>query len=664
MIRVPLLIAAVVIASATATAAAATTTTNTFTNNSSTDTNSSNSHDKILHFPIIPHHHVIARRQRERQLRTLNQKSNNNDNIEYTDTLEVGGLYQGYGTHYVDLWVGSPPQRQTVIVDTGSGITAFPCSNCKDCGNGYHVDTYFQEHESTSFMKFQCGQCQDARCVGGSGNNNNNKDNEYCHLSVSYAEGSMWNAYQGQDITYLGGIHDHAIINNNNQEGNKLHSGIHGENPLNAIDYKFNMVFGCQTHITGLFKTQLADGIMGMCLKPSSIFNQMFNQKIIASPSFSLCFMRGEAAEKTGTIAGALTMGGSDSRLHSKPMVYAKGFSTKGIMHGVSLRKVYILKSGFYDPDEATVKNTIQVDIDSSILNSGSVIVDSGTTDTYMTRNLRIPFQKAFKAASGYEYIENGMTLTDDQVENLPTILLQLQGREESNQKLVNSMSSGNSVVGDVVVPGLAGSLDPDHPLDILIAITPSHYVQYDAERKKYVGRFSLTEGSGSVLGANTIRGHDVYFDIPERSRIGFAPSDCDYETLVTSSDGDNDDDEENEEVERKKEMEIDGGEGGGNNKNDDDYYEDNSSSSSSEEDMDNNDTKDFTFPYGLDYLNNNRTSVIFIAAASIIATAVAIVTYRRLQGRRTRYSRTELSDDHLNDLHLDTEIESLPALA
>jgi hypothetical protein len=39
---------------------------------------------------------------------------------------EIGALYQGYGTHYVDLWVGSPvPQRQTVIVNTGSSITSF-----------------------------------------------------------------------------------------------------------------------------------------------------------------------------------------------------------------------------------------------------------------------------------------------------------------------------------------------------------------------------------------------------------------------------------------------------------------------------------------------------------------------------------------------------------
>jgi hypothetical protein len=44
-------------------------------------------------------------------------------------------LSQGYGTHYANLWVGSPiPQRQSVIVDTGSHFTAFPCVGCVKCG--------------------------------------------------------------------------------------------------------------------------------------------------------------------------------------------------------------------------------------------------------------------------------------------------------------------------------------------------------------------------------------------------------------------------------------------------------------------------------------------------------------------------------------------------
>ena len=32
------------------------------------------------------------------------------------DPTPVSELFQGYGTHYADLWCGTPPQRQTVIV--------------------------------------------------------------------------------------------------------------------------------------------------------------------------------------------------------------------------------------------------------------------------------------------------------------------------------------------------------------------------------------------------------------------------------------------------------------------------------------------------------------------------------------------------------------------
>ena len=84
-------------------------------------------------FPLIPHHVQRSRRG----LLTIEEDDDvdapggNNDRYRRrrrrrgeelsSDPKQMGALYQGYGTHYVDLWVGSPPQRQTVIVDTGSG---------------------------------------------------------------------------------------------------------------------------------------------------------------------------------------------------------------------------------------------------------------------------------------------------------------------------------------------------------------------------------------------------------------------------------------------------------------------------------------------------------------------------------------------------------------
>ena len=42
----------------------------------------------------------------------------NRDLAATVTAQQVAALFQGYGTHYADLWCGTPPQRQTVIVDT------------------------------------------------------------------------------------------------------------------------------------------------------------------------------------------------------------------------------------------------------------------------------------------------------------------------------------------------------------------------------------------------------------------------------------------------------------------------------------------------------------------------------------------------------------------
>lgn len=59
----------------------------------------------VYAFSLIHQDQVLFRRRRNMQEK------------EESKLPQAAELYQGYGTHYVDLWLGLPnPQRQTVIV--------------------------------------------------------------------------------------------------------------------------------------------------------------------------------------------------------------------------------------------------------------------------------------------------------------------------------------------------------------------------------------------------------------------------------------------------------------------------------------------------------------------------------------------------------------------
>ena len=146
-----------------------------------------------------------------------------------------------------------------MVSRTGRGVSAFPCSSCTDCGEKYHASTYFIEADSSTFRKKTCDSCSDrGTCV------NKGKDDEYCKIGVSYQEGSSWTAYEAEDQTYLGGPHLHPLDTTkvgveagSGGEGNHLGSGVVDEDPNDAALFRFPLQFGCQTKITGLFKTQL-----------------------------------------------------------------------------------------------------------------------------------------------------------------------------------------------------------------------------------------------------------------------------------------------------------------------------------------------------------------------------------------------------------------------
>jgi len=359
-----------------------------------------------------------------------------------------------------------------------------------------------------------------------------------CGMQEHYQEGSSWKAFESTDITYAGGPHDklQALHPEHNPQ---TEDDI---DPLRASSFSFNLTFGCQTYTSGLFSTQLADGIMGMDNVAKSFWSQAYENGMIDKRSFSLCLSRQDEVSPQGTEAGALTMGGTDKRLHTSPMVYC--YLEPGSEFVIDMRKIHLRQGGGGDsamssnPSLRVLSFNYTGRAGEERTRGKKVSIDSGTTDTYLTREIAPAFQEAWKKLTGKIYNNDPVHLTKEEVNSLPTILFQLAGDEKKNDKVKKSHQNPDLLVG------LAGSLDPDHPLDVIVAMPPSHYMEYDKERERYVPRFYMDEMWTPVIGANAMMGHDVNFD-EDQHHIGWAESPCDYSELVEEF--------EEEEIERSQ---------------------------------------------------------------------------------------------------------------
>ena len=470
----------------------------------------------VFSLPLIPHHKILSRRSRR-----LGQ-----DGLE-----EISALYQGYGTHYVDLWVGTPPQRQTAIVDTGSGITAFPCSLCSNCGYDHHTDSAFVETNSSTFRPVACDKCS----LGPCGSLGHGGLDDICIINMRYEEGSSWKAYESWDLAYVGGPHNEGLSGHDptiEEDANfevEVAAKINGSDPFNADSFRFPLSFGCQSMISGLFKTQLADGIVGMEWNESAIWSQMYVNGVIQKQAFSLCYLEQPSATRNGNGSGALTLGGYDQRLHDTPLVWAENVRDQRGFYVVEVRQVYLRANGGESAAIQEGERVINTKMDQRVLNDGHIIVDSGTTNTYLKKKVRPQFAAAWKEATGQELPPPEATIalfSPDQLKTLPTILFQL--------RVADVIDPGDAqAIDDEHIPGLAASIDPANPRDVLVALPAGHYLTPIDTEGNYEFRIHFTEANlgGGVIGANILVGHDVAFDL-DNNRLGFAESRCDYEGI------------------------------------------------------------------------------------------------------------------------------------
>ena len=346
-------------------------------------------------------------------------------------------LYPGYGTHFAYIYVGTPPQRQSVIIDTGSHYTAFPCTGCSQCGQ--HTDPYWDMKNSSTATVPQC---------------NHNP----CVISQTYSEGSSWKAFKVVDKLWVGGLTPTII--------------------KNAPSYSINFEFGCQTAETGLFRTQLADGIMGLSLSDDTLTPQLVKNGITSAKIFALCFRIG---------GGILTIGGVDQRIHTKPGIqYAKLMKNSG---WYTLHLLDIMLA----PQTGTPES---LGFPVTKYNEGKgCIIDSGTTDTYLPAALMGKFTEIFKKIAGIPFSTGNIQLSAEQLAKMPNIVFNFEGTDGKPFEVAMPWTSYVDSVGN----------------------------------GKYAFRIYLTESTGTVLGANFMNGMNMIFD-QDAQRLGFARSNCKYE--------------------------------------------------------------------------------------------------------------------------------------
>lgn len=385
--------------------------------------------------------------------------------------MAVFPLFQGLGSHYCTAHVGTPPQVTTLLVDTGSEMTGFPCEGCLGCGE--HTHPYFNPAKSSTFEEVSCDECQGygTKCSAAQ---------DKCLVALSYLEGSGWKGYQSKDVFSLS-------INE------KTHT-----------DLQTPFTFACETIESGLFETQLENGIMGLINANATHLPNVLRQQNKIPNSFSLCMGWELTSSEAGVHSGIMTLGGFDASHHTSPMVFVKNVGSFG--YGAVIRRMYLQKSsGEIIPINADYP---QVD---------DVLIDSGTTLTYLSKKLAGGFLQTWRNVTGMEYTNDRIEITQNELNTFPTIILQFEGTNDQKCNITN----------------LAGPLDQANCRDVLLKVPPSHYLFFYGGNT-YSAEFHFEDmyGQGGIIGGNSMQGHDVFFD-NENGRIGFAESSCDYGDAV-----------------------------------------------------------------------------------------------------------------------------------
>eukprot|EP01053_Blabericola_migrator_P011644 Blabericola_migrator_1__11643@NODE_700_length_6820_cov_37_868651_g509_i0_p2_GENE_NODE_700_length_6820_cov_37_868651_g509_i0NODE_700_length_6820_cov_37_868651_g509_i0_p2_ORF_typecomplete_len569_score53_36Asp/PF00026_23/6_9e24Asp/PF00026_23/8_3e17TAXi_N/PF14543_6/1_6e31TAXi_N/PF14543_6/8_7e03TAXi_C/PF14541_6/6_5e03TAXi_C/PF14541_6/5_1e20_NODE_700_length_6820_cov_37_868651_g509_i050306736 len=400
------------------------------------------------------------------------------------------GSINDYAYYFVDVMIGNPPRRQSVILDSGSSLLGFPCTGCgRNCGK--HLDPPFNISGSETAQRYSC---RDPRCISRNACRSDKVDT--CTYTQVYSEGSSIEGFFFSDIIALGDVED--------------------DNSFIQYDY-----IGCHTRETVLFTTQQASGILGVSFpkggRQPTVMDTLMGSEYVNSKVFALC-----AAED----GGALTVGGYNGSHHVASYSRAASPRSSRKFWPTFLRGVSSSSSAAAQAP-AMSKNVVWAPIISDInyqipLNKislqgsdlikggfGEVLVDSGTTYSYFPHDV---------------YKTLAKTLIDLCKRNngLPEDVKAGDCRQGRSDLICFHFTDGQTVEKELnKIPSFIVDIGNDG----IIEWSPRSWLFRKTERI-WCSAIEDNRRAQTILGMSFMKNKEVIFD-RDNSYIGFVAADC-----------------------------------------------------------------------------------------------------------------------------------------
>ncbi|KAK1402998.1 aspartic proteinase CDR1-like [Heracleum sosnowskyi] len=240
-------------------------------------------------------------------------------------------IHYDSGEYLMKLLIGTPPVETLGIADTGSDLTWIQCKPCKRCFE--HINPLFDLRASSSYKTLKCTskQCKAFQDFSSTCTREHNK----CQYHVVYGDGSYSQGHLATETLTFGNT---------------------------SIE---KLAFGCGHYNRGIFGNTTS-GIIGLGGGPLSLISQL---KERIQGKFSYCLVS-IFKNETSTINF-----GEQAPVLSSKVVSTPLFPTPDVtFYYLYLEKVIIGNKSFEVPREE----------DEERAESGNIIIDSGTTLTYL----------------------------------------------------------------------------------------------------------------------------------------------------------------------------------------------------------------------------------------------------------------------------------------